>query len=73
MLLAHLALELGETSDPDLKPVAETLLGRIRELSPLHGGFARTTLRRLKEKPSDERWFVPHDIDVPPDHRTRGP
>ncbi len=66
LLLAHLALELGETSDPDLKPVAETLLGRIRELSPLHGGFARTTLRRLKEKPSDERWFVPHDIDAPP-------
>jgi hypothetical protein len=66
LLLAHLAIEIGEVADPDLKPVAETLLGRIRELSPLHEGFARTTLMRLKARPSDERWWVPHDIDAPP-------
>ncbi len=66
LLLAHLAVELGEIGDPDLKPEAETLLGRIRELSPLHGGVARTTLIMLKAKPPDERWWVPHDIDAPP-------
>jgi hypothetical protein len=65
-LLAHVAVELGEIEDPDLKPVAETLLSRIRELSPLHVGFVRTTLVRLRTKPSDDRWWVPHDIDTPP-------
>ena len=65
-LLAHVAVELGEIDDPDLKPVAETLLGRIRELSPVHHGFVRTTLVRLRAKPSDDRWWVPHDIDTPP-------
>jgi hypothetical protein len=65
-LLAHVAVELGEIDDPDLKPVAETLLSRIRELSPLHHGFVRTTLVRLRAKPSDDRWWVPHDIDTPP-------
>jgi Novel STAND NTPase 3 len=65
-LLAHLAVELGEIDDPDVKPVAETLLSRIRELSPLHHGFVRTTLVRLRAKPPDDRWWVPHDIDTPP-------
>ena len=65
-LLAHVAVELGEIEEPDLKPVAETLLSRIRELSPLHVGFVRTTLVRLRAKPSDDRWWVPHDIDTPP-------
>jgi hypothetical protein len=66
VILAHLAVELGEISDPELGPVAARLLGRIRELSPVHGGFAGTTLRKLEKKPADERWWVPHDIDAPP-------
>jgi hypothetical protein len=65
-LLAHLAVELGEIDDPELTVLAESLLRRIRELSPAHHGLARTTLKKLKERPSDERWWVPHDIDAPP-------
>jgi hypothetical protein len=65
-LLAHVAVELGEVTDPDLAALAETVLRRIRELSPQHRDLARTTLTRLKAKPSEERWWVPHDIDKPP-------
>ncbi len=64
LLLAHLAVDLGEIGDPDLAVLAETLLRRIHELSP--SGLARTTLTRLKSKTPDERWWVPHDIDAPP-------
>ena len=66
VLLAHLALELGEVEDPELAGLAENLLRRIRELSPRHHGLARTTLIKLQSKPSDERWWVPQDIDAPP-------
>jgi hypothetical protein len=66
LLLAHLAVELGEIADPDLSGLAENLLRRIRELSPRHHGLARTTLIKLQSKPADERWWVPRDIDAPP-------
>jgi hypothetical protein len=68
VLLAHLAVELGEISDPDLAGLAENLLRRIRELSPRHhvAGLARTTLIKLQSNPVDERWWVPADIDAPP-------
>jgi hypothetical protein len=65
-LLAHLAVELGAIGDPDLAVLAEALLRRIRALSPTYGGLARETLTRLKAQPSDERWWVPRDIDAPP-------
>jgi hypothetical protein len=42
------------------------MLRRIRELSPTYSDLARTTLAILKLKPSDERWWVPRDIDAPP-------
>jgi hypothetical protein len=66
LLLAHLAVELGEIGDPNLAGLAENLLRRIRELSPRHHGLARTTLMKLQAKPADERWWVPQDIDTPP-------
>jgi hypothetical protein len=65
-LLAHLAVELGELDDPDLRVLAEKMLRRIRELSPTYRDLARTTLSRLKAKPVDERWWIPTDIDAPP-------
>ena len=65
-LLAHVAVELGGIGDPELAGLAENLLRRIRELSPTWHELARTTLRRLQAKPSDERWWVPQDIDAPP-------
>jgi hypothetical protein len=66
LLLAHLAVDLGEIADPELAGLAENLLRRIRELSPQHHGLARTTLMKLQSKPADERWWVPQDIDAPP-------
>jgi hypothetical protein len=69
LLLAHLAVELGEvgeTGEPELAGLAQALLRRIWELSPRHHGLARTTLIKLQSKPADERWWVPTDIDAPP-------
>jgi hypothetical protein len=65
-LLAHVAVELAEIGDAELRPLAESVLRRIRELSPAYRDLARMTLSRLKAQPSDERWWVPHDIDAPP-------
>ncbi len=47
-LLAHVAVELGEVGDPELQPLAERVLRRIRELSPTYRDLARTTLARLE-------------------------
>jgi hypothetical protein len=66
LLLAHLAVELGEIADPEVASLAESLLRRIRDLSPRHHGLARTTLMKLRSKPADERWWVPQDIEAPP-------
>jgi hypothetical protein len=66
LLLAHLAVDLGEIRDRDLAALAESLLRRIRELSPRHHGLAGTTLKTLRSRPVDERWWVPQDIDAPP-------
>ena len=32
----------------------------------MYRGLAGTTLARLQHKPTDERWWVPQDIDTPP-------
>ncbi len=66
LMLAHLAVELGEVDDRDMAAPAENLLRRIRELSPRHHRLARTNLRKLQAKPADERWWVPQDLDAPP-------
>lgn len=65
-LLAHLTVELGEISDPELRPLAESMLRRIRSLSPMYRDLVRTTLARLEAKPVDQRWWVPQDIEAPP-------
>ncbi|MBV8216965.1 MAG: hypothetical protein JO325_00760, partial [Solirubrobacterales bacterium] len=65
-LLAHVSVELGEVADPELRPLAESMLRRIRELSPEYRDLARTTLKRLTTRPEDQRWWVPQDIDAPP-------
>ena len=65
-VLAHLSVQLGEVSDPELRPLAENMLRRIRELAPEYRDLARTTLKRLTTKEDDERWWVPRDIDAPP-------
>jgi hypothetical protein len=71
-LLAHLAVGLGEIGDPDLRVLAEKMLRRIRELSPIYRDLARTTLTRLKAKPAGERWWTPTDIRPPANDRTWG-
>ena len=64
-LLAHLAIELGEIRDPELRGLAENMLRRIQQLAPGYGDLAQTTLARLAT-PAAERWWVPRDIDTPP-------
>jgi hypothetical protein len=65
-LLAHVSVELGEIADPELRPLAENMLRRIRELAPEYRDLTRTTLKRLTTKPDDQRWWVPQDIEAPP-------
>jgi hypothetical protein len=65
-LMAHVSVELGSISDPELRPLAENVLQRIRELSPEYRDLARTTLTRLNTRQVKERWWVPQDIDAPP-------
>jgi hypothetical protein len=65
-LLAHVVVELGEVRDPELRALAESMLRRIRELSPTYRDLAASTLTRLKARQSSERWWVPQDIDAPP-------
>lgn len=65
-LLAHVSVELGAIADLELRPLAENMLQRIRELAPEYRDLTRTTLKRLATKPDDQRWWVPQDIDAPP-------
>ena len=65
-LLAHVAIEAAELRDDELRPLAETVLARMRELSPSYGGVADAALRRLERTSSDQRWWVPEDIAAPP-------
>jgi hypothetical protein len=66
-LLGHLSVELGTVRDAQLRPLAETMLARIRELSPAYREFARTTWTLLNATPAAERrWWVPRDLDAPP-------
>jgi hypothetical protein len=65
-LLAHVAIEAADLRDDDLRPLAETVLARMRELSPSFGGVADAVLRRLERTSSEQRWWVPKDIAVPP-------
>lgn len=65
-LLAHLTVELGAIADPELRALAESMLRRIRSLTPMYRDLVGTTLTRLQDKPADQRWWIPHDIDAPP-------
>jgi hypothetical protein len=65
-LLGHLSIELGHIRDGELRPLAQTMLRRIGELAPAYRDFARATLTRLTPPPSEERWWVPRDLDAPP-------
>jgi hypothetical protein len=65
-LLAHIAVSLGEITDPELEALAESMLRRIRALSLKYRELADTTLTRMQQEPADQRWWVPEDIDAPP-------
>ena len=51
-LIAQIAVELGGITAPDLRVLAERMLGRIRELSPTYRNLARTALTRLTFEPA---------------------
>jgi hypothetical protein len=56
-LLAHVVVGLGEVRDPELRALAESMLRRIRELSPTYRDLAASTLTRLKARQPSERWW----------------
>jgi hypothetical protein len=62
-LLGHAAVEVAEIEDAELRPLAESVLARIRDLSPRYG---RAALLRFQRTPHEERWWVPEDISAPP-------
>ncbi len=65
-LLGHLALTLSREIDAEMRPLAESALDRIRELTPEYGHLARRASQRLESTAEDDRWWVPHDISGPP-------
>jgi hypothetical protein len=62
-LLAHAAIEVAEVKDEELRPLADSVLRRIRELSPSYG---RAALVRFNRTLPGQRWWVPEDIAAPP-------
>jgi hypothetical protein len=65
-LIAHITVELAEIADPELRPLAESVLARVRELSRDYVAVADAALRRLEQRTSERRWWVPEDIAAPP-------
>jgi hypothetical protein len=67
-LLRPLAETLERTTDQDTRPVAESILTRIQELSPgsayLAARHALTTIEH--QSSTDQRWWIPEDIPTPP-------
>ena len=67
-LLRLLAETLERTTDQDTRPLAESILTRIQELSPgpayLAAHDALTTIEHNGS--TDQRWWIPEDIPTPP-------
>jgi hypothetical protein len=65
-LLGHLAVGLLRDIAPDARPLAESVLDRIRDLAPDYDELIAKAAYRLERRSSDDRWWVPHDIAAPP-------
>ena len=67
-LLQRLAETLRQTTDQDTRPLAESILTRIKELAPGPAYLAAHTalVKIAHQSGSDQRWWVPHDIPTAP-------
>jgi hypothetical protein len=69
-LLESLVVSLPQVaaSQPDLRPLADSVLKRIEELAPELAERARRafTIAGYAEEFEASRWWVPHDIATPP-------
>ena len=66
-LLGHTAVEVSDVTDPELRPLAEGVLARIRNLLP---SYTAVALRYVECSPREQRWWVPEDISAPPTSET---
>jgi hypothetical protein len=58
---------VAHTTDPEMRPLAESILTRIEEVAPRLADLARSMIIAVEDQQSDEqRWWVPEDIAAPP-------
>jgi hypothetical protein len=73
-LLGHLVLRLARLAadDEQLRPIAESLLSRVRELVPGLAASADSAIAigQLSEGLTRNRWWVPEDLPAPPSSET---
>jgi hypothetical protein len=67
-LLADLARALAWTTDEDTRPVAESILTRIKELAPgpVHWAAHDALTAIEHDSRGGQRWWTPEDIPAPP-------
>jgi len=65
-LLGHLAVGLLQEITPDARPLAESVLDRIRDLAPDYSFLVARAADRLEQRSEDKRWWAPHDLPAPP-------
>ena len=65
-MLGHLAVGLCRNVAPETRPLAQSVLDRIKELAPDSRYLISQAAHRLEQARSDDRWWVPHDIPAPP-------
>ncbi len=70
-LLERLIGAIEWTADADMRPLAESVLGRIQELAPGLAPLARRVIAAVQQESAGERrWWVPEDIPAPPSAET---
>lgn len=49
-----------------MRALADSVLGRIRDLAPDYSYLVAKAAYRLQQSSSDDRWWTPLDISAPP-------
>jgi hypothetical protein len=62
-LVTDVIAALEKTTEPDLRPIAQTILDRLRRLAPRHWDTAGDALLSLDVR---SQWWEPTDIAAPP-------
>jgi hypothetical protein len=76
-LLQRLILRLGQTTadNPEIRPLAESVLGRIRNLCPelAYEAVSALTLTELAGAMDARDWWAPQDLAAPPSYEPVAP